>query len=48
MEELGEMIKKGYLIENYTLGEKKIILTPKQQKFISSQKDMCLTYGGFG
>jgi len=48
MEDLGRMIQKGYTLENYTLGDKKIILTPKQQKFISSQKDMCLTYGGFG
>jgi len=48
MEEIGKMLVKGYCIENYTLGEKNMVLTPKQQKFISSQKDMCLTYGGFG
>ena len=48
MEELGEMWKKGYCIENYTLSGKTIFLTPNQQKFISSQKPMCCAYGGVG
>ena len=48
MTQLGKQWADGYDIEEYSIGDKKIVFTPQQKRFVNSKARFSLIYGGFG